>query len=296
MPSALVVGGVSWDTIVSLDRFPDPRPQTLFARASHETVGSTGAGKALNLARLGFEVTLHAVVGDDEPGRRARGRLGAAGVRVRHETDPAGTERHVNLMAADGGRISIYAAAGTFEPAIDLAGLEALLPAHDYLALNIVNYCRRLLPAAKRLGREVWCDVHDYDGRSPYHRDFLEAADYLFLSSDAMPDYRPFMERMVADGKRLVVCTHGQHGATALTPAGEWLEVPAVAAYEQVDTNGAGDAFFAGFLYGHARGYDLRRCLRVAAVVAGLCVASRELAHPHLSPERVERDYQAHFG
>jgi sugar/nucleoside kinase (ribokinase family) len=69
---ALVLGGVSWNTMVYLDTFPDPRPHTVFARDAHETVGSSGAGKALNLAHVGAEVALWGAVGDDESGRRIR--------------------------------------------------------------------------------------------------------------------------------------------------------------------------------------------------------------------------------
>lgn len=69
MPNALIVGGATWDTIIHLDRLPEPRPGTLFSRESYETVGSTGAGKALNLNRLGFDLTFHAMIGDDEPGQ-----------------------------------------------------------------------------------------------------------------------------------------------------------------------------------------------------------------------------------
>lgn len=56
MPHALVIGGVSFNTMVYLDTFPQPLPQTIFSTGFHETVGSTGAGKALNLRKLGFFV------------------------------------------------------------------------------------------------------------------------------------------------------------------------------------------------------------------------------------------------
>ena len=106
-----------------------------------------------------------------------------------------------------------------------------------------------------------------------------------------MPDYRSFMQSLVERGKKLVVCTHGREGATALTPQGEWIETPAIATYAKLDTNGAGDAFFSGFLYGHSRRFPLEVCLRLASVVAGLCVTSSELALPSLSAELVETEY-----
>jgi sugar/nucleoside kinase (ribokinase family) len=55
---------------------------------------------------------------------------------------------------------------------------------------------------------------------------------------------------VIGAGKKPVVGTHGRQRSTALTAANEWLEAPIVPAYDEnrVDTNGAGDAIFAGTL------------------------------------------------
>ena len=115
------------------------------------------------------------------------------------------------------------------------------------------------------------------------------------MSSDALPDYRPFMERQIAAGKQLLVCTHGRSGSTALVPDGTWIDIPALSGYEQVDTNGAGDSFFAGLLYGYLQGYDVERSLRLGTITAGLCVTSTELAYPDLSPVLLESEYRRHY-
>jgi sugar/nucleoside kinase (ribokinase family) len=296
MARVLVLGGVSWDAIVALERFPSPAPQTLWARDFHEATGSTGAGKALNLARLGEEVTLHATLGEDGPGARIREDLARAGVRLVADPDPGGTERHLNLMDADGARISIYAAYARGPVPVDAARVEALLPAADAIALNIVPSSRALIPAVRRSGRPVWCDLHDWDGRNPWHAEFAGAAQALFLSSDALPGWRAVLEREVAGGKAVAVCTHGRHGSTALTGDGRWLETPAAPGFERVDTNGAGDAFFAGVLHARLAGRDWPDALRAGTLVAGLCVASRELAHPDLSPRRLAAEWARVYG
>ncbi|BDG01385.1 carbohydrate kinase family protein [Anaeromyxobacter oryzae] len=296
MAKVLVLGGAAWNTMIRLDRFPEPRSQTVFSRGSHEAVGATGAGKALNLRGLGVDVTFHAMLGDDVPGARVREALARAGVTLLWDPDPAGTERHVNLMDADGGRISIYVAYATQEPRFDQARLERLFPSQDAIALNINNYCRRLVPALRRAGKPIWCDVHDWNGRDAYHRDFVEAADYLFMSSDALPDHRPWMERLIAAGKRLVVCTHGRDGSTALTSDGTWIETPIAPGFERRDTNGAGDAFFSGVLHGWLLGRSWPVALRLGTIVAGLCIASDELAHPELSAVRVLAEYRRVHG
>jgi len=39
----------------------------------------------------------------------------------------------------------------------------------------------------------------------------------------------------------------------------------------------------------------MKKVLILGAIVAGMCVTVPELAHPELSPERVEQAYQHHF-
>ena len=296
MPNVLILGGVSFNTMIHLEEFPEPRPQTLYAQRFHETLGSTGAGKALNLRRLGWDVTLHAPIGADEYGRQIRTAFEHAGITFVYDIDPAGTQRHINLMDAAGQRMSIFIVPGTFDLVFDRARLEARIERQDHVVLNIVNYCRTLIPAIKARGKPIWVDLHSYDGANPYHDDFIQAADYLFLSSEALPDYRPFMQRMIAAGKRLVVCTHGAGGSTALTPDGEWIETPIVERYRVRDTNGAGDAFVAGVLHGVAAGRPLPVCLRLGTLVSGLCVTDDHLAAAALSPELLADEYRREYG
>ncbi len=296
MPQALVIGGVSFNIMVYVDAFPPPQPQTIISSGFHETIGSTGAGKALNLRKLGFDVTLHGLIGADSLGRIVIDYLAAAQISFLYDIDPRGTQRHLNLMDRAGRRISIFLEPGTFEPAFEAQRIEHYIPVSDYVILNISNYCRTLIPLIQRHGKAIWCDIHDYDGQNPYYDEFIRAADYLLMSSDSMPNYRPFMRSMIAQGKQLVICTHGREGATTLTHDGEWIETPIVPMYVPIDTNGAGDSFFAGFLYGHARGYSTWQCLRLGAVAGGLCVTSAELALPALSPALLDREYLAAYG
>lgn len=284
MQKIFVVGGVSYNAMIDLYDLPEPRPQTIFAQGWHTAIGSTGAGKALNLAKLGFEVTLHALLGDDDAGQKIRDIIQATDITFLPEHDPAGTKQHVNLMARSGERISIHVETGSFEPNINLTRLEPVIAASDMIALSIINYCRQLIPLAQKHNKPLWVDIHDYDGTNPYHQDFIDAADVLFMSGDAMPDPRPFMEAQIAAGKQMIVCTHGKDGATALCADGHWLETPIVEGYTFKDSNGAGDAFFSGVAYAYAHGYPISASLQMGAVVAGLCITTQGLVYPELTP------------
>ena len=274
---ALVLGGVSWNTMVHIDRFPEPVPQTIFATSAHDAVGSSGAGKALNLRHLGADVTLWGLLGDDVAGRRIRDEMAARGINLISEIDPAGTMRHTNLMDRTGERISIFVNPGSDDMAIATGWVEQEATEADMVAVTIMNHCRRFLPVLRDMGTPVWIDVHDYDGIDPHHSEFIEAADYLFMSSTATTDWRSFLERRIAAGTNVAVCTHGNAGASGITAEDGWVDVPALPV-AVVDTNGAGDAFFAGFATAWLQQRTLRTAMEHGTEAAAAAVQSVGLA------------------
>jgi len=198
-------------------------------------------------------------------------------------------------MDKDGRRISIYLNTSSFEPNVDIDKIEDNIKNSDYIVLNIINYCRYLIPIIKKYNKEIWCDLHDYDGVNSYHQDFIDAADYIFMSSDNLKDYKNVMKKFINQGKKLVICTHGKNGATALTNDEKWIEVPIISEYELKDSNGAGDNFFSGFLYGHIKGYDIDKCLKLGSITGGLCIASENLVNNILSEKKMKEEYTKYF-
>jgi acarbose 7IV-phosphotransferase len=272
--------------MIHVETFPAPASATIFPDGWHETIGSSGAGAAMNLARLGIEVVFHCPLGVDVAGSEVRLGLAAAGVVVDSVTDPTGTARHVNLMDRDGERMSFMLNGGDIDRRFNPDAVEPLTLAVDHVVVAIVEQARDVTLVARRLGRPVWTDLHDTDGERRWDRDFLEA-DAIFFSDQRLPDPRPFMKRLIRAGRSLAVCTRGAAGAIALTADGSWIEIPAEPVGRVVDTNGAGDAFLAGTLAGELRGLPIDQSLRIGARVAALSVASPELAAPDLSPSSI---------
>lgn len=278
----VVVGPASWNTLVRLDALPEARSQTLFAAGHHDGLGGTSAGKAVTLAALGIDVRLRTVLGADALGDAVRAALDHP--RIALDAVPArdgSTERHVNLMAADGGRVSVYLTLPSpgveVDPAAGLAGARAAVV--DLAELSIP-----VLAAARAAGVPVWCDVHDDDGVAAFQRPFADGADVLLVSEARLADPAAYLRARIAGGARLGVCTRGARGALALDADGFW-EVGAAPADEVVDTNGAGDAFLAGLLAATLDGRPTAEALAWASAAGALAVGTESLGAPHATRE-----------
>jgi sugar/nucleoside kinase (ribokinase family) len=276
-----VVGPASWNTLVRLDALPEPRSQTLFAAGHHDGLGGTSAGKAVTLAALGVDVLLRTVVGDDEDGARVRAAL--THPRISLDALPARdgrTERHVNLMAADGGRVSLYLSLPSPAVAPDAgAGLDGARVA----VVDLAEHGVPVLAAARAGGVPVWCDLHDDDGVAEFQRPFAEGADVLLVSDARLADPAAYLRARVDAGARLAVCSRGPSGALALDAGGFW-EVPAAPVEGVVDTNGAGDAFLAGLLAATLAGLGTPEALAHASAAGAAAVTTQALAAPHATP------------
>lgn len=295
MKNIFIIGGASYNSVISLEDFPKSVPQTIHSCEFDETIGNTGAGKALTLSKLGFHTTFHSLIGEDSYGEKVTSFLKEKKLHFITDIDPKGTERHLNIMNANGERISIFMNPSSATLEIKYSKFEKHLKIADYVIVNIANYCRHILPVCKMLNKEVWTDLHDYDGRNEYHQDFIEGSDYLFLSSDNLPEYKAFMKSQIEKGKKLVVCTHGKDGSTAYTNEGIWIETPIIDTYKMINTNGAGDAFFSGFLYGVAKEYDTKKCLQFGTIAAGLCIESKMITNNKLNQTLIENEYVKYF-
>ncbi|MCB5276073.1 Acarbose 7(IV)-phosphotransferase [Arthrobacter sp. SO5] len=277
-PTVAVCGPASWNHLIVLDHLPEPVPHMQFARRSWQTVGGTSAGKALHLADLGIGVRLCSPLGTDGDGERVRRALIAAGVTVETISSDR-TERHVNLMA-ESGRVSLYVSTPSTPPEDALEAAAAVMAAADLTVIDLSELGVLLLERGKVRQSPLWVDLHDYDGSSAFHEPFLRAAQAVFMNDDRTDDPWELMRSCLERGPRLAVCTRGAAGAIALEENGTQHEVDAVPA-KVVDTNGAGDAFMAGFLAATLHGAPVARALRAAAAQARIAIESEHL-HPVL--------------
>ena len=282
--TALVLGGASWNTMIYVDEFPDPVPQTVGHCQHHETAGSTGIGKAFALKALGQTVTLHAALGADDAGNRIREACKARDIDLLADTDPAGTIRHTNLMDRHGQRMSVFLETGSNEPPVNVARLLPKISQADVIFLNIVQSSVPVLPELSKTTAPIWVDLHDWDGANTWHEQFTPYADVIQLSDEALgADKGEIIRGLLTGRATTVICTEGREGAEIFLSTGEIIEVPAVPDVQIVDANGAGDTFMAAIWVGLSNGKSWAEAGKFAARMA-----AQSVAHPELAPELLD--------
>ena len=259
-------------------------------------VNSTASGVAFNLSKalttLGDRVRLCAMVGNDFPAEYIRSRLASLDIGTEHVL-PALRQTPASVVLHDPwGRRQIYC---------DLKDIQEtpypfspeLLESIDLVAACNINFNRPLLSLAKAAGKTIATDVHVlgdvWDG---YNREFIEAADILFLSDEAIgEDYRGFLYALAGSCRcGMIVLGRGAKGAALyLRQDGSITELPVRQAGTPVNTVGAGDALFSAFLHYYAGGFSPLEALDRAQLFAACKITANGGAEGFVSPETIEQ-------
>ncbi|MEV6615926.1 PfkB family carbohydrate kinase [Streptomyces sp. NPDC051051] len=265
----LVLGGAGVDTIVYVPELPLPYADSYMIDSGVRTrAGQTGDFVALGLSSLGLRTHHLDFLGDDPEGDLVRALHEDRDIALTAVPQPAGTKRAVNLVGPDGRRLSLYDTSRAHpDDRFPDDTLRTLAGASRHAHVSITQPCAHALPALRESGVSLSTDLHDWDGENPYHESFAHTADVVFLSTTALADPERTMRRIAGRGRAdVVVATAGAEGAYLLTD-GELTHVPPVTPPAPVvDSNGAGDAFAAAFLYGRLTGEPPHRCARYGAV------------------------------
>ncbi|UXY31183.1 adenosine kinase [Streptomyces sp. HUAS TT20] len=258
----LVLGGAGVDTIVYVPELPLPYADSYMIDSGIRTrAGQTGDFVAVGLSALGLRTHHLDLLGDDPEGELVRALHRERGIPLTAIPQPAGTKRAVNLVGPDGRRLSLYDTSRAHaDDRFPERTVRDLAASSRHVHVAITHPCAHVLPALRETGVSVSTDLHDWDGENPYHESFAYTADIVFLSATALTDLGRTMRRIADRGRaRLVVATAGAEGAYLLAD-GEPSHIPTVTPPAPVvDTNGAGDAFAAAFLFAHLNGEPPRR-------------------------------------
>ncbi|WP_371525542.1 adenosine kinase [Streptomyces sp. NBC_01283] len=264
----LVLGGAGVDSIVYVPELPLPYADSYMVPAIETRAGQTGDFVAMGVRALGLRTHHIDLIGADHEGDLIRALHRERGIPFTEALQSNGTKRAVNLVGPDGRRLSLYdnsRAQGTDR--LPRATVEALAAVSRHAHVSLTHPCAFALPTLRAAGVSISTDLHDWDGAEPYHEAFAHEADLVFLSTAALADPEKTMRQIAARGRaRTVVATAGAEGAHLLVD-GELSHVPAATPPAPVvDSNGAGDAFAAAYLFGLLAGEPPLHCARYGTI------------------------------
>jgi fructokinase len=242
-PRVLVVGEALVDVVPDGDGHPQDLP------------GGSPANVAITLGRLGRDVRLVTVLGDDARGGLVRSWLEASGVTVLAQQPGSGRTSSAAVTLDESG-------AATYD--FDLAWDLAEVPQEDCDVLHVGSIATVLEPGAgvvldavrQHRGRAlVSLDPNarpaitpDRTGPAARVAELVALSDVVKVSDEDLawlhPGHDPVETavRWATQGPGLVVVTRGRDGAVAVRPDGSTLQVPGVPV-AVADTVGAGDTF-----------------------------------------------------
>lgn len=268
----LISGLVNTETTVRVRQFPVqyyPIDYPFFGVST--AVSGVAYNIALALKTLGDNVTLLSMTGHDFPAEYIRHQLQSAGIDPVN-LKPVLEETPSSVVLYDGeGKRQIYCDLKDIQEA-SYGFQRDVLENIDLVVACNTNFNRPLLGLARAAGKLIATDVHVLsDIRDEYNRDFMEHADILFLSDEAIGEnYGPFLWELAHTyGTGIIVLGRGSRGAAMYVRAEDRLyELPAERTGEVVNTVGAGDALFSAFVHYFSKGFPPLEALRRAQIFA----------------------------
>ncbi|MDQ2662173.1 MAG: PfkB family carbohydrate kinase [Actinomycetota bacterium] len=263
---------------------------------SREFVGGAALNVAVGLALLGEQVTLVAMLGDDEPAGRIRSYLNDYGVRLVESPSPLGTARAISDRRDGEPRYEFNEAARRrcirFDAATRAALDDADLVVVSCFPFDDAVQYGELVDAIEHPERRVIVDGNPRAGmlvdRAAFLANFVDFASRSLLTKVGDEDAElllddsldAFVERLRAAGAGSVLATAGRRGATLSfddrTVEARIVPLPGPI----VDTMGAGDATLAALVRRIAAdGLPATRKAWAAALHESMVIAAATVRH-----------------
>lgn len=292
MANILVSGLVNLETTARVRQFPIPYYPIDYPFFG---VNSAPSGVAFNIAKaltiLEDQVSLCSMTGRDFPGEYIRRELESLGIST------AAITGGIRQTAAS---VVLYDPEGNRQVYCDLKDIQeatypfdrTLAEGADLVAACNINFNRPLLHLAKSLGKTVATDVHVLGNiDDDYNREFLECADIVFLSDEAIGEnWQSFLWELAGRyDPEILVLGRGSRGAALYVRGNDRIEIfPACHVGPVVNTLGAGDALFSAFLHYYAAGISPREALSRAQLFAARKITADGAAQGFVGPEELE--------
>ena len=302
MTRFLVAGLINIETTLQIEGFPlQYNPVNFPFFGVYSSVSGVGYNLAKALTILGDELQFLSLIGDDTAGGLVRTAL------LQDHIPGEGVLTGMPLTAQS---VILYDREGRRQIHTDLKDIQertyppdvfqpALASCEVALVCNI-NFSRPFLQQAVAAVKPVATDVHTISSLDDaYNRDYMAAANVLFMSDERLPVAPEDWARQVIDryNNEVVVIGMGSRGATlALRDAGTVERIPTVHTRKVVNTIGAGDALFSAFCHSYFATGDPQVAIRQAMVFSSYKIGARSAADGFLDASSLEALYRQIYG
>lgn len=297
MGKILISGLVNIETTIRVKEFPieyNPIQYPFFGVTSNPS--GVGLNLSCALSKLGNEVKLLSLIGKDS---------NALIIKKELEINHVETNYLINCLEETSQSAVLYDEAGRRQIYCDLKDIQDLSYNEAYfkeavkdcsmLCLCNVNFSRNLLPIAKSMGKTIATDVHVIsDINDEYNSDFMKYSNILFLSDENIEGSVEDFVKKIANkyNNDVIVVGLGKKGALLYVKEDNFIGTfPAVDTRKVVNTVGAGDALFSGFIHYYNKNSDPYEALKKAIVFASYKIGEKGAAQGFLNEDELEELY-----
>lgn len=299
MSKITVVGSFSMDMTVTMEQFPS-EGQTIIGKKLMKSPGGKGANQCIACARLGGDVEMIGMLGEDEDGKQIKALFKEEGVVIDHvlttseepttialiEINDAGQNKIIVVPAAnfkysveDLNQVRSVIAKTSLVVAqleMDLSVIEALVTMCDELNVPIILNPAPAVPLSSAVLSKVTY-------LTPNETELAILADH---PTDTLEHIHEAAARLLTMGVKNIIATLGDKGALLANQEG--MKIIAGYPVKAVDTVAAGDSFNGALAKAITDGKTLEEAIRLANAVGALTVM-RQGAIPSLpTKEEVE--------
>ncbi len=294
MTRFFIAGLINIETTLAIEAFPlEYSPDNYPFFGVQSTVSGVGLNIAKALTTLGNQVDLASLVGEDGNGWLVRKTLKEEGI---------SDALILNRLAETAQSVIIYEKEGRRQIHTDLKDVqknyypldraEPALRSCDLAVICNVNFSRPLLKLAMALDKPIATDVHaQSDLDDDYNRDYIQAADILFMSDERLTTSPERVAREVIDrlSANIFVIGLGSKGALMAVRKDDFIgRFEAVQTRKVVNSIGAGDALFSAFLNRYMQNGDPYTAIREAMVFASYKIGEKGAAQGFLTSEELD--------
>ena len=265
-----------------------------FKDSPHTLASGGSVANTLNgIANLGGNASFVGCVGADEYGHFFKTDMHVNSIKPNLFTGTVGTGTAITLMSPDSERTFATYLGSAIEMSANHLSPE-IFEGYDYFHIEgylVQNYdlIRTAIHLAKQAGCRVSLDLASYnvvEENLPFLTEMIEKyVDILFANKDEAHAFcgKPVDEALTFFAKYVdyAIVKNGKEGS--LIQHKNQIEHAEGRTVDVVDTNGAGDAYSAGFLYGLMTGMDIKSCGDLGAKLAGEVV---QVVGPKLRKEQ----------